>query len=112
MHQPNPDNRIRPGFAALLADGTTTAYLVEPTSGATTLVCAPLNAQWPFRAHSRARSTASTLRGSGSFPPPAGRLFAGQTYSLLVPNPDGMVKPGGRVAIVIGDARTRDLTVE
>lgn len=101
-----------PGKVALLTDGKTTAYLVEPTSGAKTLVCAPLNDQWPFRPHSRARSTASTLRGSGTFPPPAGRLIAGQTYSLLVPNPEGTVKPGGRVAIVIGDVRAGDLTVE
>jgi len=39
------------------------------------------------------------------------RLAAGKTYTALFTNPGKLVKPGSKVAIVIGDFRAEDLTV-
>jgi hypothetical protein len=52
------------------------------------------------------------MHQAGEFPPPPNRLAAGKTYSLLLPNPGGMVKSGSQVAFVVGNYRTAALTVE
>ena len=46
------------------------------------------------------------------FPPPAGRIEPGRTYSILLPNPGGLVKSGQEMAMVVGDTWTGNLIVE
>ena len=100
-----------PKLAISLTNGQTAAYLLEPVSG----MKIPLGTPQPegaFSPHSRARSAALMMRGAGSFPPAPNRMAAGRTYSVLLPNPAGVVKSRSAVVVVIGDARTDNLTVE
>ena len=98
--------------AALLAEGNNMNDLIDQASGTRIPLSAPLQVAWPFDPHSRARSMALAMREAGSFPPPPNRLIPGKTYSVLVPNAEGVVKSGNKVAVLIGDVRVDDITVE
>ena len=43
------------------------------------------------------------MRESGDFPPTPSRLVAGKTYSILLPNVDGLLKRGSRVVVTVGN---------
>lgn len=102
---------VAPEKAALLAADKTTAYLIDQASGAKIqMLASPQEGAWPT--NTRARTAARMMHQAGEFPPPANRLAAGKTYSLLLPNPGGMVKSGSKVALVVGNCRTDALTVE
>jgi len=97
---------VAPEKAAPLAQGETTAYLIDQASGKTILMAPPEAAALPLR--SRARM----MRQQGAFPPSLNRLASGTTNSILLPNPGGIVKSGSLVAVVVGDARMDNVTVE
>ena len=103
---------VDPAKTAGLADGEKTPYLIEQSSGAQVMLCVPLHEKWPYAGHSRARSMAHISNGAGGFPPAAGKMVAGRTYSLLIPNPDLAVKKGSRVVVAAGDIRSDVLAVE
>ena len=103
---------VDPAKIATLSDGVNTPYLIEQASGAKVMLCVPMHEKWPFAGHSRARSMALISNGAGGFPPAAGKVVPGRTYSLLIPNPDLTVKKGSRVAVSVGDIRSDILAVE
>lgn len=75
-----------------LADGKTAGYLLEPTSGATLSMPKPPK--------------------EGSFPPTGNRLTAGKTYFAVIPNRSAALRRGEQVSIVLGNARTDNVTIE
>ncbi len=102
---------ITPDKATLLSDESTPAFLVDQASGTKIplRVAAPEGA---VPAHSRARSAAAMSQRPGAFPPARNKLFSGQAYSVLVPNPDRVLRSGSKVAVVIGDVQVDGLTVQ
>jgi len=52
------------------------------------------------------------MHQAGKFPPAPTRLIVGGTYSLRIPNWDGALKSGSKVAVVVGNARVDNVTVE
>jgi hypothetical protein len=98
--------------ASLSRDGTP-AYLVDVASGVKIPLVNPVAAGAPVPAHSRARSAMLSMwHAGGSFPPPPSRAETGRVYAVLLPNLQGALKNGGKVAIVVGDIRTAEITVE
>lgn len=100
---------------SLLADETTPAYVLDQASG----MNLPLKAspQSPaqaknFHSHTSARSRMIAMPQAGSFPPPASRLIAGKTFSILLPNYDKAVRHGSKLTVVVGDLQTAELTVQ
>jgi hypothetical protein len=100
-----------PDKAALLTHVETEAYLIEQTSGVRIPLCPPLQKNWPFPDHSRARSMALMMPEAGTFPPPPNRLTVGKTYAILLPNPNGILKTGSQVVVVVGNFRSDVFTL-
>jgi hypothetical protein len=48
---------------------------------------------------------------TSGFPPTMARLRPGATYSLLMPNPNGLIRSGSKVSVVVGDICVNNLTV-
>ncbi len=97
--------------AGLVGSGTNTAYLIDTATGTEyQLTSAPQDQV--VSGTVRARSRALALRLAGEFPPPAGRIVPGKTYSALLPNPSGTVKSGSVMSLVIGTSRVDNLIVE
>jgi len=85
---------VDPAKARMLVDRTITPYLIEQSSGKTVEV--PKSTKiGPLRQ--------TTKYGD----PPADRVFF-----VLFGNPGGLVQPGSRVTVVVGDFRAEDLIVE
>jgi hypothetical protein len=98
--------------AAVLTSENPEAHLIDLASGSTTPLCPPQSKEWPFAAHSRARSQAMMMRDAGAFPPPPNRLAVGRIYSILLPNPGGAVRSGSLVAVVVGGIQTDNIKVD
>ncbi len=97
---------------ALLSRNNSDSHLIDLASG-TEITLSPSQAkEWPFAPHSSARSMALAMREAGTFPPPPNRLVAGKTYKILIPNPDGLIKSGSSVVVVVGGVRSEALTVK
>ena len=75
-----------------LANGNTRAFLFDPASGKTLFLPAPPR--------------------EGAFPPSGNRLSTGKTYFAAIANPQGVLKTGSKVSLVIGDCVLPDLVVE
>jgi hypothetical protein len=101
-----------PEKTALLYDSETSAYLIDQASGAKILMGVPPQEERTLPPRSRARSAALMMNEAGAFPPVPNRLTAGKTYFVLVPNPGGIVKRGNKVAVILGNFKSNDLTVE
>ncbi|HAM70604.1 MAG TPA: hypothetical protein DCM86_03060 [Verrucomicrobiales bacterium] len=78
--------------ARKLADGKTTAYLVDLDTGAKLQMPSPPR--------------------EGAFPPSSSKLMQGRTYFSMVSNQGGKLKSGSRVSLVMGDTVVTSLTVE
>jgi hypothetical protein len=102
---------LAPEKATLLADSQSDAYILDHASGAKIPLRSP-QPEGAFPQHSRARSAALMMRESGSFPPTPSRIVPDKVYSVLLPNPGGVVKGGNKVAIVVGAVRNDNLVVE
>jgi hypothetical protein len=102
---------VNPEKLTPLGNGTNVAYLVDRATGAEfQLTAAPEEQARPGT--TRGRSMARALRLAGEFPPPAGRLVAGRTYSALIANRSGAVKTGSKMSLVVGSSRVDGLVVE
>ena len=103
---------ITPEKTALLTGAEVAVCLIDEASGTKLEM---IRAQ-PDGASSSAampsRSTRKMMHMAGMFPPPSGRLMAGGMYSVLIPNWDGILKRGAKVALVVGDERVDDLVVK
>jgi hypothetical protein len=94
---------VAPERAAVLAQGDSSAYLVDLGSGKMLpLGLSPQQAS-SLSTHSQARSMALMMREAGGFPPSPNRLAAGKTYSILLRNEGGMLKRGSRVVVTVGN---------
>ena len=97
--------------AAAIMDGVS-SYLLEPASGVKIALANPVPEGAAVPAHSRARSAALSMwHAGGSFPPPPSRAVTGRAYSILLPNLTGVIKPGGKVIVVVGTLQT-EITVQ
>ena len=83
---------LDPAKVKLLADGKTAAYIVDESSGV------KLPAPSPPR--------------EGAFPPSSNKLIAGRSYFTLVQNPGGVIRPGSKVTLVVGNCVTNHLVLE
>jgi hypothetical protein len=93
-----------------LANGLTPAYLFELASG----TGIPLNLppeQGPLPPHPHTRGAAILLHRSGGFPASPNRLVVGQTISIVLPNPEGLIKSGSQVVMVVGGTPSGSVTV-
>ncbi len=100
-----------PAKTLLLTGADAEVYLIDQASGAKlTAITAPpvgtASAEMP------SRTVRKMMHQAGLFPPPSSRLLAGGSYSLLIPNWDGVLKSGAKVTVVIGNYRVDDLIVE
>jgi hypothetical protein len=102
---------LAPEKATLLADSQSEAYILDHASGAKIPLRSP-QSEGAFPQHSRARSAALMMRDAGSFPPTPSRIVPDKVYSVLLPNPGGVVKGGNKVAMVVGTVRNDNLVVE
>ena len=99
-------------LAKLLSGNGAENFLVDLSSGTQIPLCPSQLKDWPFSPHSRARSMALQMLEAGTFPPPPNRLVAGKTYTVLIPNPNGLMKPGSRVAPLVGGVQGDSITIE
>ena len=99
---------VDPERALLLAQGMTSAYLIDEATGTKLSLTPPPVANRPGAAHSRARMA----RQGGGFPPSPNRLSIRRVNSLLLPNPGGIVKSGSLVTVVVGDIQEKNVRVE
>ena len=99
---------VDPERALLLAQGMTSAYLIDEATGTKLSLTPPPVANRPGAAHSRARMA----RQGGGFPPSPNRLSIRKVNSLLLPNPGGIVKSGSLVTVVVGDIQEKNVRVE
>ncbi len=98
--------------AGTLAGNKSKNYLIDLASGAEIAMLPSQTQEWPFPQHSGARSAAMATPEAGTFPPPPNRLVVGRPYALLIPNPNGLIKKGSLVAVVVGGVRSEELKVE
>ncbi len=99
-------------LANLLSANSSGNYLTDSSSGTQIPLCPSQLKDWPFSPHSRARSMALQMLEAGTFPPPPNRLVDGKTYTVLIPNPNELMKSGSKVAVVVGGVRSDVITVE
>lgn len=97
--------------ANLLSENGSENQLIDLASGKQIPLCPSQLKDWPYSQHSKARSMALQMLEAGTFPPPPNRLVAGKTYTVLIPNPDGLMKSGSQVAVVVGGVRSSTITV-
>ena len=101
-----------PDRAKLLSGNNSENHLIDLASGKQIPLCPSQLKEWPFSPHSRARSMALSMSEAGTFPPPPNRLVAGKIYTVLIPNPNGLMKNGSKVAVVVGGVRSNEILVE
>lgn len=102
---------IAPNKAALLADGQTTAYIMDQVSGAK-IPIRSVPAGGSFSAHSTARSAALMKLSAGLFPPAPNHMIAGRAYFIMLPNQAEAIKRGSLVSVVVGNVRTDNIVVK
>ena len=102
---------VAPDQLNSLPEGEHAPCLVDEATGTKIRIGPPERAS-AGPAHSRARSAALMMRESGSFPPPPSRVVPGKVYSVVLPNPRGVIRSGSKVDLVLGDFRTDGLTVQ
>jgi len=95
-----------------LVQSTPAAYLVDQASGTQLTVGGP-----PMQGlKNNRKSMAMSLKMTGQldgFPPASEKKRVnGQSYSVLSPNQRGILKPGSKVTLVVGDLMAGDLVVE
>ena len=96
---------------AALAEQAIPAYLVDKASGQWLPVAPPAqNAK--MHPQQRARSAMMMNQATG-FPPSAERVRAdGRSYSVLIPNLEGIVKRGAKVMLKVGSLESAPLVVQ
>lgn len=83
---------VDPAKASRLASGKTPAYLLDCSTGTRLPMVAPPR--------------------EGAFPPTGNRLATGTTYFATIGNKGAVLKSGGTVRIVVGDAASTNLTID
>ena len=96
--------------SALLASSNAPAVLVDRATGTRVEMGTPIKPSATSR-HSQARSARMMMGKTSGFPPTMARLRPGATYSLLMPNPNGLIRSGSKVSVVVGDICVNNLTV-
>jgi hypothetical protein len=102
---------VAPEKTARLAETNAEVYVIDQASGAKLpMFSAPKEATASTTVP--ARTARRMMRLAGSFPPAPSRLIEGSSHSLQIPNWNGTLKSGSKVAVVVGSLRTDNLTVE
>ena len=101
---------VAPDKLDSLPGAASAPWLVDEATG-TKIRIGPPELASATPVHSRARSAALMMRDAGSFPPPPSRVVPGKVYSVLLPNPRGVIRSGSKVDLVLGDFRTGGLVV-
>ena len=101
-----------PDRAKFLSGNNSENHLIDLASGKQIPLCPSQLKEWPFSPHSRARSMALSMSEAGTFPPPPNRLVAGKTYTVLIPNPNGLMESGSKVAVIVGGVRSGVILIE
>ena len=102
---------VAPAKAAFITSDRSDVYLLDLASGTKLQMLTPPR-DGTESTNLRPSSAARFRRQAVEAPPPSNRFLPGKTYLLLLPNPDETVQPGSKVALVVGDFRADDLTVE
>ena len=102
---------LAPEKTAQLVGADAEVYLIDQASGTKIpMLTAALDSKSSTAVP--ARTVRRMMRAAGDFPPAPSRLFAGGSYSLLIPNWGQAIKAGAKVTVVVGNSRVENLTVQ
>lgn len=97
--------------AVALAKTLVPGILVDAATGRQVQVGTPIKAD-RTSGRSQALSKALMMRNAGGFPPAMARVRPGATYSILLPNPSGVLRPGSKVNLVVGNLSAEAVPVK